>query len=437
MKQAGSILVTNTMIIEASKFVDSKYLDEFDMEMWKIARFFDFCSLVEACVLHEHLVTLEGTPYGDMKDYQKLSLRLLLKNEGVLLEKVVPFDPSKIQRKLVAALGSKRVFSPISDDKYSQANMFFSELLPEVFSGEAREEIPDEYSLETRYREMFFKELGWVVWETCPDLIAFLLSDNLADFIGSTGGYDRGAYALRTFLYYGAATENRLSFFPDYPRIPFFDSIIAYINDSVVMSAYKLFADKLHCEAEDFLRDASPIGLPIPPFTSILLNRCKSVTDVGSELLVLREEYRGLRDSLIELEKNRAGCTNIKERNAVRARIEKIFKATSRKFERSGYSTFKSIAEFGEDVSKPFYNPYNPLLYGSALLLKPVEWLQNWWHRRPLAQLFNLAGEVRRISEYDKLVKKVFRIEFDEGEINTFKYYQTMLGKMFRLRREE
>lgn len=430
----GSILVTNTMICEASRFVGGQTGIIYSADgriAGNIDRFFDLCSLIEACVLHKHLVTLDGTLLGSMNDYDSLSLRALLKKEGILLERTVPFNPSKIQRKLVTVVGSERVFSRIDTRGMS---IYVVDMLPEVFPDDVHRQEPANFPGPDRFK--FFMAVNHPASKptliACPDVFSFFRTDNFEEFLRGTGDYGRGAYVLRTFLYYGAATENRLSFFPDYPRIPFFDSLVTYIHNSVIMSAYKLFADKLQCEAEDFLKDASPIGLPIPPFASILLKRCKSPADIGSELLALREEYAELRENLIQLDENRASCTNIKERNAARAKVEAIFEAASKKFHRSGYSTFKSITEFAEDVAKPLYNPYDPSSYSSALLMKPVEWLRNWWYRRPLAQFFDLVKEFRLIPEYDKLVKKVFGIEFNEQEIASFKDTQATLGTMFR-----
>lgn len=423
----GTVIVTNTMISEASRFVDGEFIDKYDYKMWKVARFFDLCSLVESCILHEHLATLKGSRLSD--DSEELSLRVLLKKEGILLENYVPYDPRKVERKLIAAIGFKRVFNPIMDDPVERTERFW-DLLPEAFFVNEREKLDDDLWI----KRMLFREFGEEPLERCPDFFSFLRSDRFAEFLQGTGGYDRGAYVLRTFLYYDAATEYCLSFFPDYPRIPFFDSIVTHINDSVIITAYKLFADKLECEAEDFLVDARPLGLPIPPFTSILLKRCNSATDICSELMSLREEYKELRDNLIHLQENRANCRDIKERNAARTRIEEIFKAASEKFLRSGYSKFKSIVEFGEDIPKVIYNPRRPLAYRSALLLKPIEWLRNWWLQRPLAHFFDLAKEFRAIPEYNRLVKKVFDMEFSKSEIDQFKFYQTFLARMFRSR---
>jgi hypothetical protein len=376
-------------------------------------------------------MTLDGTLLGNIKDYDSLSLRALLNKEKILLEKTVPFDISKVQRKLVTVVGSDRVFGRIDIRGIS---VYVVDMLPEVFPDEAHRQGPVNFPGPDRFKFFMAVNLpnGKQALVACPNVFNFFRTDKFEEFLRGTGDYSRGAYVLRTFLYYSAATENRLSFFPDYPRIPFLDSVISYISDSVVMSAYKLFAQRLQCEAEDFLRDASPIGLPIPPFTSILLERCKSVADIGSELLSVREKYSELRENLIRLEENRLGCTDIGERNAVRAKTEAIFKAASKKLRGSRYSTFKGLAEFAEEVAKPIYNPYDPSSYGSALLLKPIEWLRNWWYRRPLAQFFDLANEFRRIQKYNKLVKKVFNIEFTAQEIASFKDTQATLAKMFR-----
>ena len=50
------------------------------------------------------------------------------------------------------------------------------------------------------------------------------------------------------------------------------EALIDEIYRSVVTEGHQLLAERLGLEAKEFLRDAKPLGLPLPPFTSILLS---------------------------------------------------------------------------------------------------------------------------------------------------------------------
>lgn len=203
------------------------------------------------------------------------------------------------------------------------------------------------------------------------------------------------------------------------------------MHKSVISDLYVPFSAKLGIEAEDFLKDQRPVGLPLPPFFSILLGRCSSPVDIPQLLVELRDEYSQLRESLSLLEKTLLNSESIAERNEARAYIESIFYAVTNKFDRSRWTTLKGLVDFSNDMISPVADPTNPKSYKTSLLSKPVEWIRNWWLRRPLAQLFDLAREFREVPEYNRLAKKVFRINFSDTDIDSFKDSHLNLQKLF------
>lgn len=87
MIEKGSIIVTNTMIVEASKFIQfgNGRINSFD-----IGRFFDLCSLIEASILHKQIVTIEG---GYNYEEHSNPLTKLLRNEKILIDQTIPYKP--------------------------------------------------------------------------------------------------------------------------------------------------------------------------------------------------------------------------------------------------------------------------------------------------------------------------------------------------------
>lgn len=421
----GSAIVTNTMIIQSARF-----LDDPSSRYSRIERFFDLCSLIEAVILRNHLLTLEGD-IANCDDYSSLRLIVELKKAGILIDNAIPLNYIGIQKELLSVVGSGQIFSQVDG---REIRFHIEKMIPEVFP-EINKDVFYRSEWRAMQRHFFMLALERIDTQFLPmgadNVFSFFRNEDFLEFTKGTGGSERGAYILRTYIYSKMAREHKLAFMPDYPRIPFLSSILNQYYENVVTKSYNVLSQKLNCEAEEFLEDARPLGLPIPPFTSLVLNDCKSPEDLPRVLLKFRDEFSNLRESLTTLESILINSTNIRDRIKARKHVEAVFASAGRKYSESGYTNFKSLFDFSGDLIAPIFDWANPTSYSTNLVTKPLDWIRDWWFRRPLAQFFDLANQFRSISEYNTLAKRVFKIDFTDEEIIDFTKTQYALNRLF------
>jgi len=414
------------MICQASRFID----DPKSLIGDSIDAFFDFSCLVEAVVLRDSLFVLEGDLVERSLECKDLPLFDTLKKEGIINEKKLPLDKKSIVRALSSVLGVKRTFEKININGFltSVAN-----LVPDAFTHEvdhliANNNFPegDKYQLlQLLQHKNASNALG-----TSEDVFDFFQGDAFLGLLRGTGDMQRGGYVLRTFIYSQTAETENICFMPDYVRIPILESLNESIYTNIVLDGYLEFSKKLEWEAKDFLKDASPMGLAIPPFTAILLDRCKSSDDIPNILLELRHEFRELRSNLSKLEGQLKVVANIHERNKMRKSIESVFEAISKKYNSTGYLKLKKSIDFIGDAARPIYNWKNPSSYKASLITNPMDWIRDWWLRRPLIHLFDVADKFRRINEFNLLIEKKLGIKFETDEIRRFNSTQELYSKL-------
>jgi hypothetical protein len=426
----SSMLITNTMIRQAAYFVNDPIMGVPS----RIEAFFDLCCLIEAVILRKNLFTLEGE-INDSR-YPSLSLLTSLKKERILIENAIPLDIAGIKRELITVVGTDRVFN---DLKVRGVSIRIVDMLPDIFPDEANPQLAVQNNPKQN-RDRYMWEIR-SPYDARPingsmNVFQFFREDNFIEFLRGTGDQERGAYILRTYLYTQTARKQCISFMPDYPRIPFLASILDQYYTNVVENSYNTLARKLQLEAEDFLEDARPLGLPIPPFSSLVLNECSSNDDIIKVLLEIRDEFSELRENLAYLEDKLINSSNIGERNKAREHTKAVFTAASSKYSDSSYANFTRLFDFSGDLIAPAFNWANPTSYSASLVTKPVEWLRNWWLRKPLAQFFDLTRQFRSIKDYNLLARKVFNIEFSNDEIEDFRKTQVTLANMFDTKRK-
>ena len=424
----NKILVTNTMLVQSSRFFNDEYINLNLNDTDRLYNFFDFSSLVESIILYDQLTTLEGKIYDDLGNCALISQ---LEKNNIVSSSRIPLEIDKIQNRLVNLIGTDKIFNRIGKGILVK----IPNMIPEIFPDDCDEWIEEGVDVKWN-RKTFLQAVGMpksnIHLLNADNIFEFYRSDKgFSHFISGTGDYERGAYVIRTLIYQIVATENNLIFYPDYPRIPFLKDLNEYSRNSLTKEIYTWFAEKFEAEAELFIRDKKPISLLIPPFTSILLSRCSSRNDIFLELMNLREEFSNLRQVLRELEENQLNCTNIKERIKLKAKVEKMFNAAAKKYKSSHIITLEESLKFADKATKPFYNPSDPSSYSASILLLPIEKIKDWYFRRPLNQFFNARKEFNKIEMYTELVKKVFDIEFTDSEIKSFNSSLNILNESF------
>lgn len=377
----GDVLVTNCMMENSTFLVDrsSKHTDNAlyyqhhhsGRLYYKacIEHFFDFCSLVENIILHDHLFTLDFPIYGkSAENYRSSEFLQSLRKEKIFKDREVSLDPKTVNE----------IEDYISHLSESSERDFF---LDGIY--------PGGYLPHSNYSEE---------------------------------GAD--SYISRTYIYQKISNDKKIIFCPDFPRIPILNSINFNPPYTLRKQAYDFFSGKLTAEAESFLKYTEPIGLTIPPFTAVLLDRCNSVNDICSELLLMRDEYSDLRKELEKLEKKRVHCKNIDEFNIFKENTKKMFDSASKKFEKNELISMESLIQLAGSYQ-------NLNTFSVEFLTKSLGFLQEYWHRKPLSQFFDLTYKYRNIENYHTLAKRIFNLSFDQHEVKSFRLNQNILNAKY------
>jgi len=412
----GSALVTSTMLIQAASLLQGGYSHDY------VEEFFDFCQFVEATVLHDTLFTLEGQVWPNQEQFKWLISTL--QKQGILAPMGLPIDLHGTEQSMLRIVGSHALFE--------SKPFHLAEFTPELFPNDTDGTNAGQDSRNTFLSALCHPQNGGALLSS-PDVFSFFRSPlKLPLFLFGTGEALRGAYLLRTFAYAHAAWYNRIVFIPDFPRTPFLRSLSDLEHNSVVEQGYKILLDRIGPEVDRFIREQRPISLPVPPFAAILLDRCSAKEDVVCRLFELREEFTPLRSELTKMETVALKSTSLEEREDARRSTIDIFTSVAKKFGRTKKTTFASAVDFAGDALELAGDPLNPKSYKSSLLLKPVEWIRDWWLRRPLTQLFDVADEFQNIADYGSLAARIFGRPFPQDDLDSFSKAKELLNVLFR-----
>jgi len=378
-------------------------------------------------VLHEHLYTL---PCRRAPDYGGLSLRNELVAAGVLRELDTRNEHAAlaglIHRSLIEfqnAQPSSADRSPTGLGNYDRARAAFVAQFLEIPLGDGvAQDLGDkeaEHSGTLHDSRETMSQYSATVSDpsTFEQLVGRLIAS--VDQMGS-GNYDddkedRGAL-LREMYYIVASECYSIPYWPQFTRLRFAKLFPNYFDRSFRTKLFRKVAEAMKCSVTEAFDDLREQVAFVPPFSSVVFERSSRPEDIPHSLLEVRDEYRGLRQNLIELESARQTATSIKERRRLRERQRLILENSAKSFDRPKTVTLEGVIRYLPEIAKPVAAPLNPTSYGAELLLKPVQWISEWWRRRPVAPVFDLAAHVESIADYSKLINKVFGNRFYYAE---------------------
>jgi hypothetical protein len=102
------------------------------------------------------------------------------------------------------------------------------------------------------------------------------------------------------------------------------------------------------------------------------------------------------------------GATSLAQRSALQQKRSELLAQVSKGFERAGSVRFQNIIRYIPELIRPALNPVDPTKYSASLVLQPVEWILNWWRKRPVAMFLDVSSHVAKMHDYKDLVAKVF-----------------------------
>ena len=109
-------------------------------------------------------------------------------------------------------------------------------------------------------------------------------------------------------MYYVFMAEHcELSYLPPANVRPIANNFPNYFTPSVRDRIYRRLHDVLKSTTDDVAREFGGSMAYVPPFSAIVLDRAARPEELGGQLLALREEYRGFRHSMLDLEHRHRG----------------------------------------------------------------------------------------------------------------------------------
>lgn len=395
-------LVTKTLIHNGASLVERT-------DNLNLANFLDFCSLCEAAVVLDEVATLTSSD-----DLPPSALRSSLEQAGVLNK----YSPAVSKAEL------RRLAHRLPDDIYNLVDLSNGEDLRDTtLVGPAGDLSQLDYSVGL---DRLMSQI--VDASNYPSL--------------QRDGPDVAAHARRSNAYLLTAAAHGLDYFPDYDRAPLVAASIRAIYTSLPRQLYENVAAALsELQGGDvfepnvstkrlLVRDWTlETTLPIPPVAAIVLGRCKSRDQIPDKVLEVRNEFEMYRRHFRQFRSELQDAATVKERKRLLTRYKALLAETSGP--RPELISISEALNFAEKAVQVGVAPTSPTSYSALLLTQPVEWLQRWWRRRPLAVLFRLDSKLPRFDEYSAILERLWGAPFSEAVSSGFLNHAETVGKLF------
>jgi hypothetical protein len=205
-----------------------------------------------------------------------------------------------------------------------------------------------------------------------------------------------------------AAEHFGLPYWPHSSRIEFSRLFPNFFDKTTRLELYTRVADAFKATVEDVFDDAVEQVAFIPPFATLALARCEKAADLVYQILALRDEYATLRAGFAQLEGERRSAVTIKDRIRARRQQKLLLDDIGKQFDSPALVKLEAVVRYVPNVIRPAMQPTDPTRYSADLITMPIELLAQWWRRRPISKLFELAERLQHISAYEVLLRKVF-----------------------------
>jgi len=204
---------------------------------------------------------------------------------------------------------------------------------------------------------------------------------------GESGDYDYHdeynlASVLQDMYYISASEKYELPYCPQFTRLNFSKRFPNYFDMSFRTKLYRRVAEALKSTITEVFDDLNGQIAFVPPFSALVLEQARRTS------------------------------TSIKERKRLREKERLILAGAAASFDRPKTIRLEGVIRYIPELIKPITAPLDPTKYSADLLLKPIQWLAEWWRRRPISRVFDLAAKVEEINEYGRLVNRVFGNRF-------------------------
>lgn len=407
----NAALLTHTLFVNCQNILQRK---EFT-----IRYLIDLENFVNATILHPKIGLIQGNIPEESKP--KEILNILEKNKILYY-----YKPSYTDKELISMINQYSLFRDLSWWGYPWDHPDFGHRKKRIFE------------LESMFVAGIFKsnlyptKVEKIRESDINDFITTLklknnrVSDDIKLFdmihLMSTGhSQSLREYLFRTVVYLCSSDYDKLTFYPDYLRIPYVISSNNRIYSNLSKKIYVRIAQIFNVSTEEILNDIPGKHMIIPPFLHDLLNRVLKGANFFDALLDIRDEFSKMRERLnkIELELRRANT--LSEKKKIFKYKSDILATAIKKYNNTKSIKIKEFLSFALDITKAVAKPQDPNSYNESLLTKPLEWLKEWWLIRPISHLLNVPESIEKLPFDFDLVEKTLGYQITPQEIEEYK----------------
>jgi len=406
----NSILLTNTSLVEASRFVVG-FKSATDDRNAAMRRLIEFCGVAEAVVLNDRIYVLASK---QLDSISSLGFLRSLKEFGIcktLGPSVLTVSATQGTFDLLGRIGNNAV--------YSMAIPYASKHIPMPWSSDVLTELPhtQPYLQEEIFDRQFFEEPESEAGQARKLLPIEKLISNMWSMVSPSTSYV--AQQIRGVFYWTFAEQTGLSFAPDLRRTQWLAAWLKLLKTSITQEIYAEAARAFLTDAQSLLKEDRKLNLLLPPIAATLAARAQSKKTLITELFALRDEFAPFRSSLRALEEQRGNARSLAELRRVRSAINGVYKSVATKYKNSRPMTFETAVGLTGEAARIAIAPMKPDSYLS-LLAKGADWVHTWWGSRPIFRLTSLTDRLESMPNYSSLARKLVGREPSENEIATF-----------------
>jgi hypothetical protein len=256
------------------------------------------------------------------------------------------------------------------------------------------------------------------------------LGGHLLDEIGyfGSGAVVDGVSHLRTFVYWRISDHLAIPFLPSCRRSPQFEAISRQLSPTVHQEVFQVIAAAFKTTVEHAYQDGLPTAIPIPPITSLFLNKMRKQKDFTACIVDIRDEFKGLREAMRRLQSELRGATTIRQRLDAKKILKELLHGLKKHYETCDDAVLDETLGYAPDVLRPLANPSSQETYTANLAKKPLEWIRSWWLKRPFRLAYKLRDRLTSIAAYHDLLPETLGVDIGSEESTEFQelYKQCM-----------
>ncbi len=418
----SDVITTNNLVLQASHALESK---EFTL-----GNLFDLSALIEAVVLHEHLLFLGTSAQFDLSS---LPLGQLLAAEGILQGYVPPVSVQDVQDHIYRLFGI-----PDAYDKVSTNPLFTRSAAASVLPYYGDYDFFSPNNISTMNAELdlagklppFGRELttGETLIQTLPHYCF-----SLVELWSSSNAWARRpaqAFLVRTLVYWLVADRMKIPFYPDVSRIPMVAHITHHLQTSLAQEASPFIAQAFYLTPQELDASIHPFEFPMPPLTALALEQAASPADVGPAILDLRRQFKGFREQIGAYQLAINSAKTLKDLEAARHDLHQAAITLSEAYRQPDRGRIQEITNY---YQRALYSnrSFGPLSYKDEVLFKPPEWLRQWWVKRNAIYICDISQELASIENIITAARRIFPGGMRLDDLADYRLYTQSLEELY------